>query len=76
MRLSRGEERRRLSRTGTAEALGIKRGRSVQSEWPSFGLLAHQIAAFSFFFFSSSPNRLTASAQPGVYVTQLECTEA
>lgn len=71
MRLSRGEERRRLSRKGTAEALGIKTGRSVPPEWPSFGLLAHQIDAFSFF-----PDRLTASAQPGVYVTQLECAEA
>lgn len=71
MRLSRGEERRRLSRTGTAEASGIKTGRSVLPEWPSFGLLAHQIAAFSFF-----SDCLTASAQPGVYVTQLECAEA
>lgn len=51
MRLSRGEERRRLSRKGTAEALGIKTGRSVLPEWPSFGLLAHQIASFSFSFF-------------------------
>lgn len=50
MRLSRGEERQRSSRKGSAEALGIKTGRSVPPEWPSFGLLAHQIAAFSFFF--------------------------
>lgn len=27
-----------------------QKGRGVPLEWPSFALLAHQIAAFSFFF--------------------------
>lgn len=63
-----GEERLRLSRKGSAEALGMKKGRSVPPEWPSFVLLAHQIAAFFSFFFS---DRLRASC-----ITQPECTEA